>query len=156
MTFETIKALTQLQSLALTVPLIALCGAVLWEIRKPGQDICWKSNRTTGEKKMCWILVGLAFGFTGKIIESIWWAIPWTLDYIEHPAWFTFNSLGVFFNIIFRQAFFTVSAYCHLRAFTSPDKLSSGLKTVHWILGISLIMGQLYMITLLEIKPLTE
>ena len=154
MDYEIFRTLVQLQSLALTVPLLALCFAVLWEIRKPTNDVCWKEDKTPEQKKMCWILVGLFFGFAGKVIESIWWAIPWTMDYIDHPAWFEFNSLGVFFNIVFRQAFFTISAYCHLRAFAAPDKQSRGMKTVHWILGISLIMGQLYMITLLEIKPL--
>ena len=154
MDYESFKTIVQLQSLAWSIPVIALCFAVLWEIRKPSNELLWKKDLTKDQKKMLWIFFGFFFGFTGKIIESIWWSIPWTLDYLNHPLWLEFNSYGVFFNIIFRQAFFTASAYCHLRAFTSPEKNEPGLKSVHWILGISLIVGQLYMITLLLIHPL--
>ena len=154
MDYESFKTIVQLQSLAWSIPVIALCFAVLWEIRKPSNELLWKKDLTKDQKKMLWIFFGFFFGFTGKIIESIWWSIPWTLDYLNHPLWLEFNSYGVFFNIIFRQAFFTASAYCHLRAFTSPEKNEPGLKSVHWILGISLIVGQLYMITLLLIYPL--
>jgi len=158
MEYETFKSLTALQSLAWTFPVVILSFAVLWEIRKPSNELFLKlvsrNELSKDQKKMLWIFFGFFFAFTGKIVESIWWAIPWTLHHIEHPRWFEFNSFGVFFNILFRQFFFTSAAYCHLRAFTSPEKNGPGLKSVHWVLGLSLIMGQLYAITLLLIKPL--
>ena len=150
MTFDNVRTLVQLQSLAWTIPMIILCFAVLWEIRKPTHRACFGGNGINNQ--MCWILLGLAFAFTGKIVESAWWFIPWTLDYLKHPDWLKYNNMGVFFNAIFRQTFFTIAAYCHLRAFIAPEKKSKGLRTVHWILGISLIIGQLYMVTLLLTK----
>lgn len=155
MNYDTFRTITQLQTLAWTIPMIVLCFIVLWEIRRPTYDACFSSG---GKKtQMCWILFGLFFAFIGKVFEAAFWAVPWTLAYIEHPRWFEFNSYGVFFNAIFRQGAFTIAAYCHLRAFISPkdhENSKNGLRTVHWILGASLILGQLYMLLLLHLKPL--
>lgn len=153
MTLEKLRILTQLQTLAWTLPMLVLCFAVLWEIKKPTYTACFKLN---GEKKtqMCWILCGIFFAFVGKIVETAWWAIPWTLDYLSHPLWAEFNSYGVYINAVFRQGLFTIAAYCHLRAFIAPEKQSGGTKAINWILAVSLILGQAYMITLLLIKPL--
>ena len=152
MVFEVIKTLTQFQSLALTAPLVALCIVVLWEVRGPAKEVCLGKNRTKDQKRMGWIFTGIIIGFTGKIIESLWWAIPWTADYLEIPDWKELHNVGVFFNLIFRQLFFTISAYCYLRAFLAPSKQDEGLRSVHWIFGMSLVMGQLYLIALLVIK----
>ena len=147
MELEQLKSITQLQTLALTVPMLVLCIMVLAEIKKPTHNACFKKR---GERKtqMCWILFGLFFGFTGKVVESVWWSIPWTMAYIEHPRWFEFNSYGVFFNIIFRQLFFTVSAYCHLRAFIPNDSSNTNLKIVHYVLVASLFIGQGFVLAL--------
>ena len=151
MTFELFKTATQLQTLALTVPMLVLCILVLLEIRKPTNEACFRGKN--GEKsQMCWILLGLFFGFTGKVVESIWWSIPWTMSYIEHPRWFEFNSYGVFFNIIFRQVFFTISAYCHLRAFIPPNIGNKGLKIIHYLLVFSLFAGEAYICYLWYLK----
>lgn len=155
MILEKIRILTQLQTLAWTIPMLVLCFIVLWEIRKTIKSSCIdiKEKKT----QMCWILLGIFFAFFGKIGESAFWAVPWTLAYLDHPSWLSVNDLGVYFNAVFRQGFFTIAAYCHLRAFISPEnekKEKNSLKTIHWILGISFIIGQAYMIILLWIKPL--
>lgn len=152
MTFENFRSLVQLQSLALTIPLLVLCVLVIRELQKPVHSAClgWGGKR---KKQMCWILIGLLFGFSGKIVESIWWFIPWTLSYLEHPSWKSFNDMGVFVNIIFRQLFFTFSAYCHLRAFIAPDKQSSATKATNYILLTAFIIGQIYMVILYRANP---
>jgi len=150
--YEHFRTITQLQSLALTIPLLALCLLVVIEIRKPACETCL--NFSKGRKnQMCWILIGLLLAFIGKIVESAWWFIPWTLSYLESPYWQKFNDMGVFVNIIFRQLFFTVSAYCHLRAFIAPDKLTGGIRFTHWILISSFVLGQAYIVFLLKLKP---
>ena len=127
--------------------MLVLCIMVLAEIKKPAHDACFQPK---GQRKtqMCWILIGLFFGFTGKVIESVWWSIPWTMAYIEHPRWFEFNSYGVFFNIIFRQLFFTISAYCHLRAFVPLDTSKTNLRIIHYILVTSLFIGEGFILAL--------
>lgn len=154
MILEKIRILTQLQTLAWTLPMLALCFAVLWEIRKSTYSACFKDSN---EKKsqMCWILCGIFFAFVGKMVETAWWAIPWTLDYLKHPAWAEFNSYGVYINAVFRQGLFTIAAYCHLRAFIAPQKEEKGIKAINWILGISLLLGQAYIVILLLIKPMS-
>jgi len=152
MTQETLTKITQLQSLAWTFPLLALCFLVLFEIHRPAHNACFNPLRKNTQ--MCWILYGLLFAFVGKVVESAWWFIPWTLNYIDHPRWAEFNDLGVYINIVFRQGFFTVAAYCHLRAFIPPKKDNGSLCFVHWVLITSFVMGQVYMLALLDIKPI--
>ena len=151
MNYDTFRTITQLQTLAWTIPMIVLCFIVLWEIRKPTYSACF-----TKEKKgqMCWILFGLSFAFLGKVGETAFWAIPWTLAYLDHPHWLQINDLGVYFNAVFRQGAFTIAAYCHLRAFITPQKEKNALKTIHWILALSILLGQAYMMLLLTLKPL--
>jgi hypothetical protein len=152
MNFEVIKTITQLQTLALTLPMLVLCVMVLLEIKKPAYKACSLRGKNGERSQMCWILLGLFFGFTGKIIESIWWSIPWTMSYMEHPQWFQFNNYGVFFNVVFRQSFFTISAYCHLRAFIPPNVGKKGLKLIHYLLFSSLIIGEVYICYLWYLK----
>lgn len=158
MVYEILRTLTQLQSLALTAPLIALCVVVVWEVLKPTRDLVKKKKLTVNEHRLKWVFIGILIGFIGKIIESAWWAIPWTLDYldIDKDNWKKIHGAGVFFNLIFRQLFFTISAYCYLRAFIAPEKEDTGLRNVHWIFGMSLILGQLYLIALIAIRSPLE
>jgi hypothetical protein len=122
---------------------------VISEILKPAHESCFNKSK---RNQMCWILIGLLFSFSGKIVESVWWSIPWTMAYIDHPKWFKFNSYGVFFNIIFRQAFFTVSAYCHLRAFLPPNTGKKALTYMHYMLFVAFLFGQAFAIYLYYIK----
>ena len=144
---DSLRTFTQLQSLAWTAPLVIMCGLVVWEVRKK----TWHALLHKQKSQMDWILIGIALGFCGKIAESLWWFVPWTLDYIQHPAWDSFNSEGVWVNLIFRQGFFTLAAYCHLRAFVAPHR-SEGLRLIHWILLASILIGQLYPVVLYNIK----
>jgi len=127
--------------------MLVLSIMVLAEIKKPAYEVCF---RPKGEKKsqMCWILMGLFFSFAGKVLESIWWSIPWVLDYIEHPNWKQIHGYGVFFNLIFRQLFFTVSAYCYVRAFIPPDTSNTNLRIIHYILVTSLFIGEGFILAL--------
>lgn len=152
MNFDFIKTATQLQTLALTVPMLVLCVMVLLEIRKPAHEVCFQNRSCKKSKQMCWIFFGLFFGFTGKIIESLWWSVPWVLAYIDHPRWFEFNSYGVFFNLIFRQLFFTVSAYCHLRAFIPTEAGLNTIKYINLTVLCSFILGQISILYLFYIK----
>lgn len=127
--------------------MLVLSMMVLAEIKKPAYEACFESEEGK-RSQMCWILLGLFFGFTGKVVESIWWSIPWTMDYIDHPRWLEFNSYGPFFNLIFRQISFTASAYCHLRAFIPPDSSNTNLKIIHYILVTSLFIGEGFILAL--------
>jgi hypothetical protein len=151
MTYEAIRTLTQLQSLAWTFPMLALCFAVLWEIRKPTYKSCSNvSDKKEGQ--MCWILTGLFVSFLGKIAESAWWVIPWTADYLNMPDWKSLHGIGVFVNLVFRQLFFTFAGYCYLRAFVPVTNPKKTLKGLHHLLFCSLVLGQLYIVILFIIK----
>lgn len=151
MTYEAIRTLTQLQSLAWTFPMLALCFAVLWEIRRPTYKSCSNVSRKK-EGQMCWILTGLSISFLGKVIESAWLLIPWTAEYLKLPEWEVLDDAGVFFNLIFRQLFFTFSGYCYLRAFVPKTNPKKTLKSLHHLLFCSLIIGQAYIVTLFVIN----
>jgi hypothetical protein len=137
MDYAQIREIALLQSLALTLPMLVLSGIVIWEIKA----LTFRGMLSNAKSKMEWIVMGIFFSFLGKCVESIWWFIPWTLSYVEHPAWADYNSAGVFINIIFRQGFFSFGAYCHLRAFAANGQ---SLRFIHWILLLTVVMGQLY------------
>ena len=149
MTFDEIKSITSLQTLAWTFPLVLCCALVLIE--------CWRSivncikHRGKLDSSMCWMLYGMAFSFSGKIVESIWWSIPWTLDYLNHPIWKKMNSFGPFINLPFRQFAFTAAAYCCLRAFLAPEKGGS-LKYLNIIFITGLFFGELFILLLWMVK----
>ena len=134
--------LTTLQTLALTFPLIASCLLVLYECSVNCVQCLDKT--TYASRRFCWMIYGIFFSFVGKIIESLWWFIPWTAKYINHQAWDKLNSFGVYINLPFRQIFFSAAAYCYLRAFLSPDKGGTLTKGLNWIMIISTIAGQLF------------
>ena len=145
MDYAQIKEIALLQSLALTLPMLVLSGIVIWEIKA----LTFKGMLNNAKSQMEWIVLGIFFSFLGKCVESIWWFVPWTLAYIEHPSWSDVNNAGVFVNIIFRQGFFSFGAYCHLRAF-SADKQS--LRLIHWLLLVTIVIGQLYPLFLLHLN----
>lgn len=143
--YENLQEIAKLQSLALTLPMVVLSALVLWEIKHYAAEATFTKKRS----QMDWVILGIALSFIGKIVESLWWFIPWSADVLDHSKWAELNQMGVFFNLIFRQMFFSAGAYCHLRAFARNRE---GLSVVHWILWGSLFTGQLYPIILLVIK----
>lgn len=145
MGYEQLREIALLQSLALTLPMLMLSAIVLWEIK----SLSFKGMLNNAKSKMEWIILGIFFSFLGKVVESVWWFIPWTLDYIEHPLWIEFNSAGVFVNIIFRQGFFSFGAYCHLRAFAANGQ---SLRFIHWVILLTIFIGQLYPLFLIYIN----
>lgn len=141
---------TTLQTLALTFPLVVVCFLVLYECNKN----LWQCIRHEDgiSNRMCWMIYGIFFSFAGKIIESVWWFIPWTAKYINHPAWDKLNSFGVYINLPFRQIFFSAAAYCYLRAFLSPSKGGKIKPGLNWTVVISFIIGQLFIVGLYYAK----
>lgn len=137
MEYEQIKEIAMLQSLALTLPMIMLSVIVIWEIK----NLSFAGMLSNAKSKMEWIILGIFFSFVGKVVESAWWFIPWTLNYIEHPSWDSINGAGVFVNVVFRQGFFSFGAYCHLRAFAATGQ---SLRFIHWVILLSIFIGQLY------------
>ena len=60
--------------------------------------------------------MGVTIGFVGSLIDNLYWAIPWSLDFIHHPATDAWIKFGVYFNIFDRQLAGIAAAYCHVRA----------------------------------------
>lgn len=147
MIFETVRTHAQLQSLAWTIPLVTMCLIVIWRVWP--QFILAIRKRAYNRTEQDWIITGIAAAFIGKAADASWWFVPWSLAYIEHPAWASANSVGVFSNIIFRQAIITYAAYCHIRAFTAPEKKKE-LRTINTVFLASVLIGQMYPL-LLEI-----
>lgn len=87
------------------------------------------------------MVIGIGFSFIGKSVDAAWWAIPWSLAYVDHQAWASFNNAGVFFNVVFRQAFSSYAAYCHIRAFSNSDSL---MRSINFLLLCSIVIGQIY------------
>lgn len=62
-------------------------------------------------------IVGVAIGFFGELLDNIYWTIPWSMDFINHPDTMCWHKHGVIPNIPFRQIATTVAAYCHIKSY---------------------------------------
>ena len=109
--------LAALVSLGMTVPTVILAVAVIvkWA---PSALRAWKSKERTADQ---WFVIGVTVGFIGALADNVYWALPWTANYLDHPAQVPLFAAGVYFNIIFRQGLGIVAAYCHLRAAELSD-----------------------------------
>ena len=147
MVYENIRTFIELQSLAWTMPVLAGCALVVYE--------CQKSLRSNkGDKKskqLVWILLGICIGFTGNFVDNLYWLIPWTMSYVGCVATPDAVAAGVFPNLIFRQMLTATSAYCHIRAFISPDD-NQNTKTLNKVFIVSLVIGYLYTASLMAFR----
>lgn len=136
MNYESIRTIVELQSLALTLPVLLLCLLVVGE--------CIPSLRSAKpQTQMRWILLGISIGFFGNMVDNFYWMIPWTANFLQLPITSDLVNFGVFPNLIFRQLLTMTAAYCHLRAFISPDRP----RLLFWcnsLTCLSILAGQVY------------
>lgn len=144
MSYENIRIMVELQSLALTLPVLILCVFVIFECLKPLKE----SNRGS---QMMWILLGICCGFTGNLVDNLYWMIPWTSSYLNLAVTGDLVNFGVFPNLVFRQTLTSIAAYCHLRAFI-PKTNTRLLRFVNWAVIISILLGQGYILMLQAIN----
>lgn len=72
-----------------------------------------KSYNTSSEL----FAIGVAVGFLGEILDSLYWCIPWTMSFTGSLNTATWMNNGVYFNIFFRQAFTIMAATLHLKSY---------------------------------------
>lgn len=140
MNYEDIRIIVELQSLALTAPVLVLCAFVIYECLRP-------LKTSIKGSQMRWILFGICFGFAGNLIDNLYWALPWTADYLSLSSTPDLVKFGVFPNLLFRQTLTSVAAYCHLRAFI-PEDNTIMLRLLNWGVVTSIVLGEGYILAL--------
>lgn len=149
--YETFKAFAQLQSIAWTLPMLALCIIVVFKAFKPAKNAN-KKGASNSSEKMRWFLTGIFIGFLGNILDNTYWAFYWGAGYLQmqEPV-DALISFGVFPNLVFRQGMTLLAAYCHIKAFIpAENKLLA--KKVHKIFIATIILGQGYILLLIAVK----
>lgn len=63
-----------------------------------------------------WLILGIALGFLGTIVDNTWWGIAWYMRRVNDPHWTWWFDHGVYSNIFFRQGCKLAAAYCHIKA----------------------------------------
>ena len=148
MNYEEIRTIFELGSLALTIPLVFLCSMVVYECY-PLLIGCIKSYKD--DKKICWIIAGIFFGFGGNLIDNIYWAIPWTSNFLDLNCTADLVKFGVIPNVFFRQFLTSLAAYCHIRAFIAPEHFRDA-KWLNVIMFSTLAFGTIYVGSLYYLK----
>lgn len=93
-------------SVVLSAMVVALWSGQLWGlIRKP--------HKTSSDL----FILGVVVGFAGEVLDSVYWAIPWTASFLDRPETSYLVSIGVYFNVVFRQSFTIVAASLHVRSY---------------------------------------
>jgi hypothetical protein len=103
-----------------------------------------------------WMTLGICIGFMGNFVDNLYWGFPWTFNYLESPISQVLNRNGVFPNLVFRQGFGILAAYCHIRAFVAPQRGAVNanrlMRHVHYVTILSILIGQAYVVTLYLVK----
>jgi hypothetical protein len=155
--YESARIIVELQSIAWTFPVVVLCFFVAKEAFKPLKRFTLgsKKEKDSFNPQMKWFITGIFVGFLGNCIDNFYWALPWSLNYLNEPHTKLLQDFGCFPNLLFRQTMTALAAYCHIRAFISPTK-SDCTKTLHKILIVSLAAGQLFILALYIINLLAK
>lgn len=133
--------IAELVSLAMTIPTLVLSGAVVY---------FWGPSLRKPETANDWFITGVVFGFIGAFLDNTYWFIPWTGAFLDLEITGELVSMGVYFNIFFRQSLGIFAAYCHLKAAEMHEKKT--LKFLNVMLFSSSVAGILYAVLIIFIK----
>lgn len=141
-----LRKLAELLSLGMTVPTVVLCSAVVWTWG-PAAKAAWHAHVKSADQ---WFILGVAVGFIGAALDNLYWAMPWTASYLEHPSQHVLVASGVFANVVCRQALGIVAAYCHLKA--AMLSAAKPRKHLNELLVASHVAGLLYCVVLIWMR----
>ena len=92
-----------------------------------------------------WLILGVSISFVGAFFDNLYWAIPWTLHYINSTHAEYFFLLGVHFNMFFRQSTGILAALCHLRSFYAGRR---GYRSLSFLLLLAHLAGLTYILAM--------
>ena len=128
----------------LSVAVIILSVVVVLMWRKPAIKVI--SDKAKDPQS--WFIIGVFFGFLGESLDSLYWLIVWTMHYYDHDLTPRLMSAGVSVNIVTRQAFGIIAAYCHIRSALQynsgksikADKLMAAAASAGLLYSIAMIL----------------
>ena len=139
----------ELLSLGLTPVTIMLSALVicLW------WSETWRVFKVGPKTPQCWFIIGVVIAFSGAVVDNGYWGAAWTAEYLqsEEAANWLFDN-GMYSNIVFRQGFGTVAAYCHIRAAYDYADKSVGRFNADQLTLIGLVLGAASSLVLSIIK----
>ena len=134
------QRLAEMLSLSMTIPTVILAVSVVYLWLPAARKAILADNRNAQQ----WFILGVVAGFLGSTVDNLYWLFPWSASYIsEQDIFQTLVNTGVYFNIIFRQGFGILAAYCHVRAAASTElpkvRLVNHLLVGSYALGIAYV-----------------
>lgn len=146
------QKIAELVSLWLTWPSVVLSAMVVFLWAGSCWRIIWKRDKTSSEL----FILGVAVGFTGEVLDSLYWAIPWTYSFLGDPKSSYLVSIGVYFNVIFRQAFTLAAASLHVRSYCKrarEDGEPGNVLGIYRLTALgSFALGFVYVLILQKVK----
>jgi len=113
MDFDIHRAFEQ-ASLILTFPGVAI-GLLVVYLWGPA---AWAAFRRPVKTHQDYLVMGVTVGFIFGPLDSIFWFIPWSLNYVGSAMFTDWVKLGVYFNVPFRQGGDIVSAWMHVYSYS--------------------------------------
>jgi hypothetical protein len=131
----------ELFSVIITPLVISSCLLVIIIYGKQAHRAILNSGLREMDPGQC-LIVGIVFGFVGKVIDNAYWAIPWMSSLFESPSSDFWFKHGVLLNIPFRQVCCIVSALFHVFA-------AAKMKQVNFAVAPTILLTSiLYMIAI--------
>lgn len=90
-----------------------------------------------------WLIIGIAFGFMGSLVDNLYWGVAWHLSYIGSPYvtwWFDHGSIS---NVFFRQLTGILSGLCHVMSAYALSRGSEAIKMTR-LMALCIALGAIY------------
>lgn len=110
-----IDKLSQLLSLALTLPMLIGCIIVLYIYAGPAW-VAWRKRKWTALTSQDWLIIGIVIAFIGKIADNMYWTSAWTAELYDMSSRDFLFKHGNTPNIPFRICSAMAAAWCHIKA----------------------------------------
>lgn len=142
------RFIAETSSLLLSVSGVLLCVWFLLNLR--GKACIAFSKRVKDSAD--WMIMGIVINHLFDALDSSYWLLPWSADYINSDSSTLLFSIGVYFNIFFRNIPLILSSYCHMRGFFVFLNDDAGINKLNRVLFIGFGVGSLYVGLLLLVK----
>lgn len=117
--FEFWQTVAEAISLCWTAPVLVFSALVVLVFLREGVKTVWNIRQATREQLL---VLGVMIGFASKFLDNLYWAVPWSLDFVGDPRQDIWHMSGVFSNIFTRQVLGHIAAMCHLVAAWLPPR----------------------------------
>lgn len=119
----TFESAIDILNIAMTIPVVFLALVMLNHWAPKALDLLRTGGPKTGED---WLVLGVTTGFSGYVINALFWGFHFFVDYMQWPYWIDLTYyLGPKVNVFTRHIPYGLSAAFHIIAYWTYNKTTA-------------------------------